>query len=168
MPREVAVVTIPEFPAPCRNRDKGKTFVLTEMSARKAEKWASRVYFAIANARVPIPEGIEASGIIGLAVIGLRAFESLRYQDAEPLLDEMFDCVTIRPDPTNPNIERPLVENDTEEVATLLYLRQEIFSLHVGFSIADALSKLKSDRTSADLSTTQTSQEPSEPSSQPA
>ena len=68
---------------------------------------------------------------------------------AEPLMDEMFRCIQIQPDPRKPEVVRPLIDNgtegdDIEEVATRLRLRSEVINLHTGFSMSDALSKLTS------------------------
>lgn len=48
----------------------------------------------------------------------------------------MFECITIIPDPSKPNVTRALIEDDIEEVATRLKLRIEIFKLHVDFFTA--------------------------------
>ena len=37
-------------------RDKGKQFLITEMSASQAENWAIKVILAIGNAGIEIPE----------------------------------------------------------------------------------------------------------------
>lgn len=166
MARKETTVTIP---ASSDDRDAGKTFVLTEMSAVKAEKWATRGLLALSRSGVELDPQILKGGLAGMAVAGIRAITSLAFYDAEPLLDEMMQCVEMLPDPSKPMIRRPLVENDVEEISTMLLLRSEVVSLHVGFSIAAELSKLgaaaKADMNS---SNTLTSREPSEPSSQVA
>jgi hypothetical protein len=61
----------------------------------------------------------------------------------EPSMDQVMGWVQIRPDPANhPQIIRPLIEDDIEEVATRIKLRQEVAELHSGFFAIDALSKL--------------------------
>jgi len=42
-------------------------------------------------------------------------------------------CITIKPDPRNPAITRPLLDDDIEEVKTLLELRMEVLKLHTDF-----------------------------------
>ncbi len=132
--RKTATITID-----AEGRDKGKTFFLREMSASQAEKWAARAFLGMAKAGVEIPDDIASTGLAGIATVGFRAIGGMGFELAEPLLDEMFQCVQIIPDPSKPNVIRPLVEDDIEEVATRLKLRKEIFGLHVDFSKAGAL-----------------------------
>lgn len=112
------------------------------MSAAKAERWATRALLAVARSGVDMPDGAAEAGMATLAVIGLRALSFISFEEAEPLLDEMMECVQIIPDPEkNPNFVRQLVEDDIEEVSTRLYLRAEVFELHTGFSMLDMISK---------------------------
>lgn len=126
-------------------RDKGKIFLITEMSAWQAAKWADRCFFALAQSGVEIPEEIEQLGIAGIATLGLRALGGVKYPEAESLLDEMMGCVKFV-DPTNPQVTRRLIEDDIEEVKTILTLRAEVFELHTGFSFAAALSNSQASR----------------------
>jgi hypothetical protein len=119
-------------------RDKGKVFQITEMPASKAEKWAIRSMLALGKSGVDVPDDLQAQGMAGIASLGIRALTSLNYDDAEPLLAEMFDCVKCVPDPTRPEVTRALVEDDIEEVATRLSLRKDILSLHIDFFTAVA------------------------------
>jgi hypothetical protein len=120
-------------------RDKGKMFVLTEMAPTKAEKWAFRAFLALAKSGVEIPDDLATSGLAGIAKVGLQAFSGLSFEDAEPLMDEMFEMIAIIPDPARPEIKRgyggvgKLIEDDIEEVSTRLLLRKEMFSLHTSF-----------------------------------
>lgn len=142
------------------NRDKGKVFVLTEMPPMQAEKWATRALLALGRSGATIPDEILQAGMAGLANIGLRALFGLKWEDAEPLLDEMMGCVQIKM--PSGVVRTPTFDGDIEEVATLLMLRSEIITLHTGFSFADAVSTLKASAPAT--STTQsapTSQEPS-------
>jgi hypothetical protein len=114
-------------------RDKGKIFVLTEMSASRAESWAMRAILALMGGNVEVPEGFESMGMAGMAEVGLRALGGLRWDIAEPLLAEMWACVQIMPDPSKPHVVRALIEEDIEEIATRLRLRTEVWKLHTGF-----------------------------------
>jgi hypothetical protein len=154
-------------------RDKGKVFLLTEMPASQAENWGMRALAAIGRAGIEIPDEMEGSGMAGVAAIGRAGFRlqgSLAPEDIEPLMAEMMGCVQIVPDPKQPTVTRGLVEDDIEEVATRLHLRSEVMSLHLGFSIADALSKLGALAKSriGITPSTPTSAEPSVPLSPPA
>lgn len=120
-------------------RDAGKVFFLRELSASQAEKWAARAFLGLAKSGVDIPDDISRAGLAGIAAMGLRAIGGMQFAELEPLLDEMFACVQIIPDPTRPIVIRALIEDDIEEVSTRLRLRKEVFGLHVDFSAAGAL-----------------------------
>lgn len=130
--RKTATITIDDA-----GRDKGKVFVLTEMSAYQSENWAARAIFAMMNAGVDIPDNIAEAGLAGVAALGVKSLTKVSFEAAKPLLDEMLDCVTIQP---SPNVTRALVESDIEEVATLLRLRKEVLALHLDFFISAAAS----------------------------
>jgi hypothetical protein len=131
--RKTAVVKIE-----AEGRDKGKTFLLTEMSALQAEKWARRALLALCNKHVEIPPDIVDRGVEGLLHVGITALSGVDFHEAEPLFDEMLTCVQIVPDPeSNPSFKRPpQAEGDIEEVATILLLRGRVWELHTGFSLA--------------------------------
>lgn len=118
-------------------RDKGKVFVLTELSAYEAEDWAGRALFALMNAGVEIPENIAEAGLAGVAALGMTALTKLPYESAKPLLDSMMKCVQIQP---SANVVRALIADDIEEVSTLLTLRKHVLGLHMDFSMAAAQS----------------------------
>jgi hypothetical protein len=134
MARKTATITID-----AEGRDHGKQFLLREMPASQAEKWAMRVFFGMAKSGLEIPDHIASTGLAGIAAIGLKAIGGLSFDTAEPLLDEMMACVQRIPNPAKPDIVRPLVEDDIEEIGTRLRLRKEVFGLHVDFSKAGAL-----------------------------
>lgn len=127
------------------SRDKGKTFVLTEMPASRAEAWAMRALLALMNSNAPLPEGFERAGMAGVAELGLKALSGLSWELLEPLMSEMMSCVQIMPDPSKPHVVRPLIEEDIEEISTRLQLRIAVWKLHVAFfknaapSLFDAL-----------------------------
>lgn len=144
-------------------RDKGKLFVLTEMPAAQAEKWAARAFLTLGRAGVTVPDEIRGQGMIGLAILGIKALSSVVFRDpmdpslgAEALMDEMFACVAYCPDQANRGYTRTPVGTDIEEVVTRLKLRDDLWLLHVGFSLAEAASKWTSafrDTTQSDIPT---------------
>lgn len=135
-------------------RDKGKTFILTELSASRAEAWAMRAILALMAGGVQLPEGFERMGMAGMAEVGIKALSGLSWNEAKPLLDEMWECVKIRPDPSKPNVERFLIEEDIEEVATRIKLRAEIWKLHADFLKAVNPSNSKSSALTAKTNVT--------------
>lgn len=109
------------------SRDKGKTFVVTEMPAEQAEWWAFRVLQGIAAAEVDVDL---SAPLAELAAVGMKGLAQIPPESAKPLLDEMMRCVKIKlPDG---NI-RELLPNDIEEVATRVKLRIEVFNIHTDF-----------------------------------
>lgn len=129
------------------NRDKGKVFLLTEMSAMQVEKWAARAFLAVTRAGVEVPPDLMGSGIAGLMTLGIKSLMAgLDFVDVEPLMDEMIGCVRFVPNfAKNPEVVRPLIADpanpdgdDIQEAATLLRLRAEVINLHVDFFSAGA------------------------------
>lgn len=114
-------------------RDKGKAFLLKEMPAAQAEKWATRALQGLVRSGTEIDyhPGI---GMAGIAMLGLKALAGIDWALLEPLMDEAFACVTIIPDPErNPTFSRKLVENDILEVMTRVHLRAKVWTMHTGF-----------------------------------
>lgn len=136
------------------NRDKGRTYVLREMSSDAGEWWAIRSLIVMGNAGVSLPNGIQESGMHGLAymehtkglasalfAIGLKMLPGVDAHALKPLLDEMMACVKYKPPGNLP--EQDLHEGDMcqiEEITTRLKLRAELLELHLGFSLAGAAS----------------------------
>ena len=128
-------------------RDKGKAFLITEMDAFRAEKWGARALNGLARANVEIPDTVAGAGIVGVFVMGLKMLFAMDYAVAEPLLDEMMGCVQYVHSadvPPRPIVGPNSVAGDVEEPMTLVNLREEVFALHVGFTVAEAVSKLTS------------------------
>lgn len=144
MARKTANVTIQD-----EGRDRGKVFVLTELPASKSESWAYRALLALIAGGVEVPSGFERMGMAGMAEMGIRALSSLKWEVAEPLLAEMWECVQIMPDPAKPQLIRNLIEEDIEEIATRIKLRAEVWALHADFLKAVAPSLIASTKTTA-------------------
>lgn len=145
-------------------RDHGKQFLLTEMDAAQAEAWAWRAMGAMQRGNVDLPEHVLTSGMAGFAALGLRAFLAAPWSDVQPLLAEMMACVRRLPEDahtdqaTGKPIVRAIVDGDIEEVATLITLRDEVFELHTGFSLAASLfaavAAATNNRTDSEISST--------------
>lgn len=123
-------------------RDKGKLFLLTEMSAEQGEDWAMRVLLALMQSNVQVPEGFLDAGMAGLAEMGLKSLSGITWELAKPLMQELMACINFIPDPRNPHVNRGLFEGDIEEIATRAALKWEVLQLHVDFSKAADLSEL--------------------------
>lgn len=136
------------FTVEAENRDQGKTFLITEKDPIASDKWAMRALSALAKSGVELPAGFATAGLAALAALGVRAVLTMPFEDAEPLLDEMLECVAVVPDmntldqTTGKPLFRRLNPADIEEVSTIMTLRSEVITLHVGFSVAAFLAKL--------------------------
>lgn len=160
MARKQKTIRIPADPP---SRDAGKTFIITEMSAVQTEKWAMRALMAVANSGLDLPPEVIRLGMGALVAVGFKGLLTMGFADAEPLLDEMMECVEYAPDPKNPTLLRPVDDEDIEDVSTRLLLRSEVFELHTGFSPVAFLSKLgKATDQTPDTSASATSPKPSE------
>lgn len=132
-------------------RDKGKTFLITEMPADQAERWATRAMLLLANAGTKLPDGVLDAGMAGLAtmadvfVMSLRTLQGLAYTDElDSILAEMMGCVQFLPAEGIPPQKLFSGENSQiEEVRTRMQLRWEVLQIHTDFSLADALQGLR-------------------------
>lgn len=133
MSRRTSRVTITS-----EGRDKGKTFVLTEMSADQAERWAFRAFLGLVQSGAEISESSLSSGMAGLAAIGVQALGGLRWDVLEPLLEEMWTCVQYEHAPGRP-LQSVVdgINSQIEEVRTRVELRIALFELHLGFSVPE-------------------------------
>lgn len=132
MARKNATVFITE-----EGRDKGKRFLLTEKPAMQAEKWAIRALQAAIRSGVQIPDDIAKQGMAAVAAVGIQALVSMNFAEAEPLMDELMDCIMIVRDPKHPEgTAFPIIPNsdDIEEIQTIVKLQREVISLHINFS----------------------------------
>jgi hypothetical protein len=145
MARREKVVTIA-----ADNRDKGKSFLIREMSADAGEWFAIRAMIVMGNAGTSLPDGAGEAGMAGLAaveavkgaasamlLVGLRMLPGVDPIALRPLLDEMKGCIQYKP-PGNLPVQS-LMDGDhsqIEEIATWLQLRAEVLELHLGFSVA--------------------------------
>jgi hypothetical protein len=167
-----------EVPASWGERDVGKVFEITEMNVYKAEKWAAAMTFALKGTSAQIPEADYPLGAVGVMVRGINAFlgADVDIDKVWPLWEELLTCVKIIRNPTPDKVTglpvaHPLMPNDIWEVKTLLWLRQEVLSLHVGFSILDALygwiSAILQHPASKSTPTSQPSADTSSPAAEP-
>jgi hypothetical protein len=118
-------------------RDAGKHYIITEMAASRAERWAMRALAAMMRADVEIPDNLAGAGMAGLAAVSLKALSAIPQDEVDLLMAEMMSCVSYVPDPSKPMVTRtPPWDDDIEEVRTRLELRRQVIELHTGFSLA--------------------------------
>jgi hypothetical protein len=137
-------------------RDKGKRFRITEMPAMQGAKWAMRALLALGRSGIEVPDDLVGGGMASIAYFGAQILQTMRFEDTEPLLDEMMGCVQICPDPRNTSIVRPLVMagvgDDLEEWATIFRLHKEAIGLHLDFFMRGAPSTGDTSKTPAPAS----------------
>ncbi len=114
-------------------RDKGKQFVITEMSAMQGHKWAVRLLLAMLasgalenmDADMVMSRGM--AGVAGLVSDVASAIGKIPVEVAEPLMHEMLMCAQSKQE----KAVRPWVESDFEEVRTIFELQMEALKLHI-------------------------------------
>jgi hypothetical protein len=122
------------------NRDAGKSFLLTEMPALQAERWARHAIAACSRNDLDIKGEVAKLGMLGFYLIGFQALAGGDIKAVDALMDEMLPCIKIIESPT---VARPLGgDGDIWEVSTLYQLRKELIELHMGFTFAELASIL--------------------------
>ena len=133
------------------NRDKGKTYLITEMSAFVAAKWARRALLSINTSMLEISwlrnllttdengklslsriADLEMAGVAAIGVLNL--FSSIPPDVMDALNDDMLSCCEFIPAPNLPG--RPVieqVEGDIEEPSTIITLQAAAIGLHLDF-----------------------------------
>lgn len=120
-------------------RDKGKVFLITEKSALDAERWARHALISAVSAGANIPQDAVDAGAAGLATLAPLAFGILVQvpaAESDALMASLDECIQRIPNASNPNVVRPTIPDDIEEVGTLFELRKQALMLHVNFSQA--------------------------------
>lgn len=121
------------------NRDRGKTFIVTEMDAWKAVLWCAKAILALSQSGTNVPPGalVKAAegGAEALAALGLQIFALVPEAVALPLMNEAKGCVTYQP-PNSIISAQPIYDGDqcqVEEPSTWVTLLKVTFSLHLSF-----------------------------------
>lgn len=133
MARKTARITINN-----EGRDKGKTFVLIELPADQAERWAIRALLGMLQSGADISPEVINGGMASLAAIGLHSLPGVSWDVAEPLLSEMWECIGyehVRGAPLQEIFGG--LNSQIEEVGTRLALRLAVLELHLGFSVPE-------------------------------
>lgn len=128
MARRTETITIED-----EGRDKGKTFIVTEMPAIAGERWAAQLLKLVIAAGATLPDGAEQAGMEGLAAITNMGLPLLTAM-LDPALDVWWSFVAYQHAPNLP--VQPINQGDTcqiEEMATVTRLRVEFLKLHTGF-----------------------------------
>lgn len=154
------IVVVPSWEG---SRDGGKHFLISEMPAAAAEKWAFRMFIALKGSGSEIPESAQRLGMVGVMFAGFNTFlrADVDPDAIEPLLDQMMTCVKFIRDPratdktTGDPIATDLVsDDDILDVKTRMWLRSEVLRVHTGFMLVEAVLKWISDSKTPEGSST--------------
>lgn len=111
------------------NRDKGRTYIITEMDAFEGEDLGVKILLALTACGVEIPD--TSTGMAGLAAVGIAAMAKLPYSTVKPILDDMLTHVVYQHAPKHPPMKLDNV--NVSETSTLLEIRKAFIRLHLGF-----------------------------------
>ncbi|MEQ5327050.1 hypothetical protein, partial [Proteus sp. fly-1008] len=107
----------------------------------KADNWAMRALFAIANGGIDI-EGINPNmGMLGMAQVAIKALSGIKPDVGIPLLDELLECVQVLP--SSGNARALIIDSDIKDLSTMFKLRKEVLAIHIDFLTQGGGSDLK-------------------------
>lgn len=144
MARRTAAITVT-----ADGRDKGKVYHLHELGSVAGERWFMRAMQMLIRSGVDVPPNILEQGAMGFVTLGIGAcltgLGKAPHHEYEELMDQMLPCIVgyqeVTPDGKLGAIVTniALISDQTEEIATWFFLREQIVSLHLGFSLAAKL-----------------------------
>ncbi|EPL1118924.1 hypothetical protein LGA37_003162 [Citrobacter freundii] len=116
-------------------RDKGKEFLITEMSAWDADSLAQDIFRAMGDSNYSsIPADVIAMGCAGLATVGLSIISASSPEVARQLRDRLMSTVDIIITNDGKRQQRKVNGSlDFEEVATIRSLLDKVFQVNFDF-----------------------------------
>ena len=116
-------------------RDKGKEFLITEMSAWDADSLAQDIFRAMGESGYStIPADVLSMGCAGLATVGLSVISSSSPEVARQLRDRLMSTVDIIITHDGKRQQRKVNGAiDFEEVSTIRALLDKVFQVHFDF-----------------------------------
>lgn len=116
------------------NRDKGKEFIITEMSAWDADELAQDVFRAMGDSGFSaIPPDVIAMGCAGLATVGLSVLSAASPDVSRHLRDRLLQTVQIVISHEGGRQVRQVKPIDFEEVSTIRTLMDQVFKVNFDF-----------------------------------
>lgn len=116
------------------NRDKGKEFVITEMSAWDADELAQDIFRAMGDSDFSaIPADVISMGCAGLATVGLSVLSAASPDISRNLRDRLLDTVEIVITHNGSTQTRKVKSIDFEEVSTIRQLMDKVFQVNFNF-----------------------------------
>lgn len=116
-------------------RDKGKEFLITEMSAWDADSLAQDIFRAMGDSNYSsIPADVIAMGCSGLATVGLSVISASSPEVARQLRDRLMSTVDIIITNDGQRQQRKVNGSlDFEEVSTIRSLLDKVFQVNFDF-----------------------------------
>lgn len=115
-------------------RDKGKEFIITEMSAWDAEELSEEIYRAMGLGEFnSLPADVVAMGVAGLATAGVSVLAAAPASVSRPISDRILSTVEIVITNEGKDITRSIKPIDFEEISTIRTLKDKVFELNFGF-----------------------------------
>ncbi|MBA7802510.1 hypothetical protein HV170_13395 [Citrobacter freundii] len=116
-------------------RDKGKEFLITEMSAWDADSLAQDIFRAMGDSNYSsIPADVIAMGCAGLATVGLSVISASSPEVARQLRDRLMSTVDIIITNDGKCQQRKVNGSlDFEEVSTIRSLLDKVFQVNFDF-----------------------------------
>ncbi|ECF6955394.1 hypothetical protein XY22_13730 [Salmonella enterica subsp. enterica] len=116
-------------------RDKGKEFLITEMSAWDADTLAQDIFRAMGDSNYSsIPADVIAMGCAGLATVGLSVISASSPEVARQLRDRLMSTVDIVITNDGQRQQRKVNGSlDFEEVSTIRTLLDKVFQVNFDF-----------------------------------
>lgn len=116
-------------------RDKGKEFLITEMSAWDADSLAQDIFRAMGDSNYSsIPADVIAMGCAGLATVGLSVISASTPEVARQLRDRLMSTVDIVITNDGKRQQRKVNGSlDFEEVSTIRSLMDKVFQVNFDF-----------------------------------
>lgn len=116
-------------------RDKGKEFLITEMSAWDADSMAQDIFRAMGDSNYSsIPADVIAMGCAGLATVGLSVISASSPEVARQLRDRLMSTVDIIITSDGQRQQRKVNGSlDFEEVSTIRSLLDKVFQVNFDF-----------------------------------
>ncbi|WP_445441733.1 hypothetical protein [Citrobacter freundii] len=116
-------------------RDKGKEFLITEMSAWDADSLAQDIFRAMGDSNYSsIPADVIAMGCAGLATVGLSVISASSPEVARQLRDRLMSTVDIIITSDGQRQQRKVNGAlDFEEVSTIRSLLDKVFQVNFDF-----------------------------------
>lgn len=116
-------------------RDKGKEFLITEMSAWDADSLAQDIFRSMGDSNYnSIPADVIAMGCAGLATVGLSVISASSPDVARQLRDRLISTVDIIITSEGKRQQRKVNGSlDFEEVSTIRTLLDKVFQVNFDF-----------------------------------